>query len=113
MATEATQAPEEAKDPGGSVVAEQVIAVEASRVSWTHGLPEKENIMADGMHARGKGPDVVFMDGYMLVNGVKVSMPPRPKNEIVSVLYDIFSLVGVLASVALVVTQLVYARRAD
>ena len=51
--------------------------------------------------------DVCFTDGILTVNGVKISMPPRPVNEKAAIAYEILSLIGVFASVALVVSQLI------
>lgn len=51
-------------------------------------------------------PQILMADGVMDVNGFKIQMPPRPpEGTSLQVAYDILSLVGVAASVALVVSQ--------
>jgi hypothetical protein len=63
--------------------------------------------------ARRLGPrnDVVFTDGVLTINGTRINMPGRPQNQVVAVVYDVLSLIGVLGSVVLVVAQLAHLRK--
>lgn len=55
----------------------------------------------------GKRHSVVFADGVLTVDGVKIPMPARPKNEVAGTAYDVLSLFGVGLSVALLVAQVI------
>jgi len=52
-------------------------------------------------------PSVVFGDGFISVDGAKIPLPKRPPGEIAGTVYDVLSLVGVVASIALVIAQLI------
>ena len=54
-------------------------------------------------------PNVVFGDGYVSVDGVKIPLPKRPDGDVAGAVYDVLSLVGVVASIALVIAQLIVA----
>lgn len=50
---------------------------------------------------------VGFTSSGITVNGVPVGMPTRPQNETAAVLFDVLAVVGVAATTALVLNQLV------
>lgn len=52
-------------------------------------------------------PNVVFGEGYVSVDGVKIPLPKRPDGEVAGTVYDVLSLLGVVASIALIIAQLI------
>ena len=69
------------------------------------GQSEEGETMSAGTQA--VRPNVVFGDGFLSVDGVKIPLPKRPAGEVVGTVYDVLSLVGVVASIALVIAQLI------
>ena len=55
----------------------------------------------------GTGPRVVFGDGYVEVDGIKIPLPKRPESKDLGFVYDVLGLIGMVAAVALTVAQLI------
>jgi len=63
------------------------------------------NVVHGGNNSSKAAPGILFTDGALIIDGVRIPLPARPQHPVASLVYDVLSLIGVAMSVVAVIAQ--------